>query len=174
MPSDPLRSHPAARAFVNTAARYCLLLEHPVRDRDLWLADLLTTLAAVYAAAPHLRDLPLPEQGDQLPQTFRLTNDEWTALYTHLRHTLGGDAAYSAHFHPLTPSDGPPEPGTGDLADDLADIYRDLKPGLTAWATENDAFLEDALYQWAHYGHAHHWGRHAVNAMRALHWLVYK
>lgn len=168
----PLRSNPAATAFIATATRFCILLEHPVRDRDLWLADLLTTLAAVYASAPHLRDIPLPDPGDHIPQSFRLTNDEWTSLYTHLKHTLDSAAHYRAFFSPTSagPTD---EPTDGDLADDLADIYRDLKPGLSAWATGDDRFLQDILYQWAHYGYIHHWGRHAVNALRALHPLVH-
>jgi len=172
MPDHPIRSNPAAKAFVSTSQRFCMLLEHPVRDRDLWLADLLTTLAAVYAAAPHLRDLPLPDASEDIPQDFRLTNDEWTTLYTHLKHTLSTAAFYNAHFSPTTasPTD---EPSQGDLADDLADIYRDLKPGLVAWNTGDDRYLQDVLYQWVHYGYVHHWGRHAVNAMRALHELVF-
>ena len=72
------------------------------------------------------------------------------------------------------PADTTDERTQGDLADDLADIYRDIKPGLTAWNTGDDAYLEDIFYQWLQQGHIHHWGRHAVNAMRALHWLVYK
>jgi hypothetical protein len=170
--NDSLRSHPAATAFVNTATRFCILLEHPVRERDLWLADLLTTLSAVYASAPHVRDIPLPDPGDHIPQSFRLTNDEWNALYTHLKHTLGEHARYHAHFSP-TAAAPPDDPAEGDLADDLADIYRDLKPGISAWNTGDDRYLQDILYQWAHYGHVHHWGKHAVNAMRALHALVY-
>jgi hypothetical protein len=150
-----------------------MLLEHPVRERDLWLTDLLTTLAAVYASAPHVRDIPLPEGGEPIPQEARLTNDEWNTLYTHLKLTLGDQATYNAHFSP-TRATAADEPAEGDLADDLADIYRDLKPGLLAWHTGEDKYLGDVLYQWAHYGHVHHWGRHAVNAMRALHELVYK
>jgi hypothetical protein len=168
-----IRANPAAKAFVSTATRFCILLEHPVRERDLWLADLLNTLAAVYASAPHVRDIPLPDGGDPIPQDFRLTNDEWNALYTHLKHTLAEQGGYQAHFSPTTAA-ATDEPAEGDLADDLADIYRDLKPGLSAWATGDDRFLGDVLYQWVHYGHVHHWGRHAVNAMRALHELVHK
>jgi hypothetical protein len=173
MPDHPLRSLPAAKAFVNTAARFCMLLEHPVRERDLWLQDLLTTLSAIYAAAPHLRDIPLPDASENIPQNFRLTNDEWTTLYTHLKLTLDKDALYNAHFSPTTAA-RTDEPTQGDLADDLADIYRDLKPGLLAWHTGDDRYVQDILYQWVHYGLIHHWGRHAVNAMRALHELVYK
>jgi hypothetical protein len=173
MADHSIRSNAAANAFVSTATRFCLLLEHPVRERDLWLADVLVTLSAVYASAPHLRELPVPEGGEQIPQAFRLTNDEWNALYTHLKHTLGEQARYNAHFAP-TVAKATDDPSEGDLADDLADIYRDLRPGLSAWNTGDDRYLGDVLYQWVHYGYVHHWGRHAVNAMRALHELAYK
>jgi Domain of unknown function (DUF5063) len=174
---DSLRSHPAVLAFTSVAQRYCTLLEHPIRDRDLWLADLHSTLAALYAAAPVLRDiadsLPPHPAPQNIPESFRLTNDQWTTLYTHLKQTLGPAALYSAHFNPLmaAPTD---EPTPGDLADDLADIYRDIKPGLSAFNSGDDAYLEDIFYQWLNHGYVHHWGRHAADALRALHWLIYK
>jgi len=173
--SDSIRSHPAAQAFMSVAQRYCILLEHPIRDRELWLADVLTTLASVYAAAPVLREFAAVEHAEprQIDQAFRLTNDEWTSLYTHLKNTLGEQVRYAAHFNPIA-AQASDEPAEGDLADDLADIYRDLKPGLTAWHTGDDAYLEDVLHQWLEQGYVHHWGRHAVNAMRALHWIVHK
>jgi hypothetical protein len=175
MSQDEFRSNPAAHAFVSVAQRYCVLLEHPIRDRDAWLADVLGTLATLYAAAPVLREMAVPEHAEakHIPEEFRLTNDEWTSLYAHLKNTLGENALYAAHFNPVSAAAGD-EIGQGDLADDLADIYRDIKPGLVAWNTGDDAFLEDVMHQWLEQGLVHHWGRHAVNAMRALHWLVYK
>ncbi len=168
------RENPAANAFATTAQRFCTLMESAIRDRDLWLADVLVALATVYAAAPLVREIPFPESAGKknIPEDFRVSNDEWNSLYQHLKQTLGPAAHYSAYFNPAAaaPTD---EPTQGDLADDLADIYRDLKPGLRAWITEDDRYLEDILYQWTHMGHPHHWGRHAVDAMRALHWLVY-
>jgi hypothetical protein len=61
----------------------------------------------------------------------------------------------------------------GDLADDLADIYRDIKPGLRAWDTEEEGYLDEVVFDWKlpHFGS--HWGIHAVGAMRALHPLVF-
>jgi hypothetical protein len=167
---DHIRTHPAALAFTSTAQRFCALLEHPINDRDLWLADLSRCLATLYAAAPVLRDINpagLPATAHDIPHSFKLTNDEWNALYLHLKNSLGNLAAY-----PATTPDG--HPTTGDLADDFADIYRDLKPGLSAWNTLDDTYLHDVLFQWLEFGHPHHWGPHALNALRALHPLIYK
>jgi hypothetical protein len=172
--THPFRDHPAARAFISTAQRYCLLLEHPVRDRDAWLADLLATLSTLYAAAPILREFGTPGEDKDLPANFKLTNDDWHALYRHLQAVLGNDAHYVAFFNPVQADPLKDRPTQGDLADDLADIYRDLKPGLTAWNTGDDAFLHHILFDWLEIGYRHHWGRHAVDALRALHWIVYR
>jgi hypothetical protein len=51
------------------------------------------------------------------------------------------------------------------VADDLADIYRDIKNGL--WLHENRHSTE-AIWEWKHSFNTH-WGRHAVGALHALH-----
>jgi hypothetical protein len=64
------------------------------------------------------------------------------------------------------PSDVPAgEPVVGDVADDLADVYRDLIQGVRLEAAGRP---RDALWQWLMNFHIH-WGRHAVSALRALH-----
>jgi hypothetical protein len=51
-----------------------------------------------------------------------------------------------------------------DLADDLADIWRDVKSGLLLYRSENPAA---ASWEWRFHFKAH-WGRHATGAMHAL------
>jgi hypothetical protein len=53
---------------------------------------------------------------------------------------------------------------TGDLADDLMDIYCDLK-GLRYC---DDGHTFQAVFHWS-FTFAVHWGRHATSALRALH-----
>jgi hypothetical protein len=55
------------------------------------------------------------------------------------------------------------EPTIGDLRDDLADIYRDLRRGLTAFE-ESEA---DGIWEWR-FNHEVHWGIHARDALVAL------
>jgi hypothetical protein len=52
------------------------------------------------------------------------------------------------------------------LADDLADIWADLKQGLLA--LDAGAPPEDVTWEWRLLFYAH-WGRHATVALRALH-----
>jgi len=56
------------------------------------------------------------------------------------------------------------EPGVGDVADDLADIYADLHRGLAMYrAGDTDA----AAWEWS-FNFRAHWGDHAVGALAAL------
>ena len=53
----------------------------------------------------------------------------------------------------------------GDLADDLLDVYLDLKEGV---ATFDAGYPRHAVWLWR-FGFEVHWGHHATSALRALH-----
>ncbi|MGG0179118.1 DUF5063 domain-containing protein [Gottfriedia acidiceleris] len=55
--------------------------------------------------------------------------------------------------------------GCGSLSDDILDIYKDVKEGNLLY-DQNEQL--EAIWHWKFDFHAH-WGRHAVNAIRALH-----
>lgn len=55
-------------------------------------------------------------------------------------------------------------PVCGSLSDDLLDIYRDLKRGLVAYDAGQ---VGAAVWEWR-FHFDHHWGDHAVDALRAL------
>jgi hypothetical protein len=58
----------------------------------------------------------------------------------------------------------PEEPAVGDIADDLADVYRDLAVGLFLY---NAGHKEEAIWQW-HFDFHNHWKEHAAWAIFAL------
>ena len=69
---------------------------------------------------------------------------------------------YSEIFNNLVlPSE---EPVTGNLVDDLLDIYLDLYPGLDLYNSGN---LDEANDHWQ-FWFQHHWGEHATSALRAM------
>ncbi|MCW2753202.1 MAG: hypothetical protein JWQ32_613 [Marmoricola sp.] len=55
---------------------------------------------------------------------------------------------------------------TGSLADDLADVWRDLREGLDALTM--NARWDDVAWEWR-FGLDVHGGKHAVEAVRAIH-----
>lgn len=119
----------------------------------------LCHLNALYRAALFLPDAFGPEDGEQVSteskrQMFR-------------RFGVLPFNYYSNCFDPLVvPGE---EPVVADVADDLSDIWRDLKDGLWLY----DAGHENAAcWQWRQSFYSH-WGHHAVGAMYALHcWMA--
>lgn len=99
--------------------------------------------------------------------------DDWKRLVNRLHAIFGAQANYWAVFDPSEPVDSGEEPIYGDLADDLADIFGDVKPGLRAWATGNNAYMPSVVNGWKSPLFGSHWGVHAVSAMRALHPIAY-
>ena len=110
--------------------------------------------------------LPEPWSDDLADQSDveRLTDEEWRkALVACARLPLN---IYTDVFNPLEANDVTPV--TGSLADDLADIYRDLASGLRTYELGNRAA---AVWEWS-FGLHSHWGAHATSAIRVLHWWL--
>ena len=61
------------------------------------------------------------------------------------------------------------EPVAGDLGDDFADIYQDVKDGLVAF---NAVSANEGLWHWQ-YSFRTHWGNHLVNSLRAIHHFIF-
>jgi hypothetical protein len=102
----------------------------------------LTAFYIVYAEAP---DLPT-EEYDRIFRRFGALPFNY----------------YSECFDPLIlPAE---EPVAADLADDLADIWRDVKGGLLLYDAGSP---QSAAWHWStHY--SFHWGHHATSALYAL------
>ena len=94
----------------------------------------------------------------------------WKPLYEDLKARLGEYAAYWEVFDPQHPEDD--DPVRGSLADDLADIFCDLKKGLTAWSRAGAATRRDIVFTWR-LNFEIHWGEHLTGAFRAIHSLLY-
>jgi hypothetical protein len=165
-PTD-LRSKPAVTAFVEAARRYCALIDvRPTLTRRELVSRVHAVLAELYS-----RGLELPEVEPQKTSatTSALTQDEWWALFSGLRDQLRD---YDSYWVSEPEREVPTGPGPSSLADDLADIYRDLKTGFTLWEAK-PARVADAVWEWR-FGCSTHWGRHAVDALGRIHTLVYE
>jgi len=93
----------------------------------------------LYSAAlelPHVRSRGSFELGS-------IANEEWHALYNSLGRKLGKLSTYWQCFNPYDE-----ELVAGSLADDLADIYRDMKPGMAAYRTGRKDAIAAAAWEW--------------------------
>jgi hypothetical protein len=147
---------PEITAMFATAREYCGLIESVERADDAWLGKLLELLPRLHAAMATVA--PMAEARDHYVQ---VDLDARFDLFSRLRGLLGDWDGYWLEFD--GGQDG--HQMSGSLADDLTDIYCELKFGLIRLDTDSDPL--DTLGGWRH-GYRMHWGQHLVDAERHL------
>jgi hypothetical protein len=112
-------------------------------------------------------DDPIEESGQPAVRAnVRQSVQEWGQLYNLLKEKLGDWDRYWQVFDP-TEDD---EAIFGTLADDIADVYRDLKEGLVL-IEEHEAPPEKIIWNWRLLFYSH-WGKHAMDALLAIHFRL--
>lgn len=146
-----MSSYPDAMArFVSAAEQFCDLIERPTAagDRAAFVLGVRSTLAELLASGFALPDIE-PSETD-LPDGP--TQAEWTAAFGSVQLTLGelpgGLEAYLS------------------VSDALADVWSDRRGGLNALAAGTG--WQDVVWEWK-FGLQAHWGKHAEEALVALH-----
>lgn len=142
----------AAAGFAALARRYCAFID---------TMHSLAPTRRVVDAIPFLADLVASAVG--LPQGVDVTEAEVERANAP-RVDLGTFDYYYEVFDPFIRD----ELVIGSLADDLADIYVDLREGIDLLEAGHP---NDAVWQ-RRFDYENHWGDHAVDALRALHRLA--
>lgn len=142
------------------AERYCGVVERaPGIDRQEFASGVQVALVGLLDAAGRLPEVE-PSNVDLRDGP---TLDEWSNRFAAVQEVLGG---WSGYWTTHSPTSEEGEPVLLPLADDLADIWRDMKRGLLA--LDAGAAEDDVIWEWR-FGFRTHWGRHATEALRALH-----
>jgi len=145
----------AVSEVAELAMSYCRLIESSGQGPAQWLAQVAALLPRLHAAVLSLN--PDDAQGDDEPLAADL--DARFELYTHLRGLLGDRDGYWLEFDRI----GEHRAMTGSLADDLTDIYCELKHGLRV----QELHPRLAARVWSQ-GFSSHWGQHLIDAERHL------
>ena len=142
------------------AEEYCKLIEGLEHAPAEWLERLNGLLPRLHAAIASLDGAAGLD-----PHYLEPNLDARFELYTRLRDLLGDRDSYWMEF------DGAGEEHckSGSLADDLTDIYCELRYGLTLLDAQPEA-PDDAFEGWRT-GYRVHWGQHLVDAERHLYSL---
>jgi len=127
------------------------------KDEAVDLNELLLLLSVLFNNA---LSLPLTEPDELNKNTEKLTNRGWECI--HKKYAPIEFQYYNEIFDPHNFEDK--EPVTGDLHDDLADIYCDIKPGVLLY---QKGFTDAAVFEWKS-SFNFHWGKHILSAMRAI------
>ena len=159
----PNNSAEVAVSFAVVAKKFCALVDSaPDIDRSEFVAQVYRVLSKLIDEAVQMPDVERSDnQRRRSPLNVR--HQEWERLYNALKEKLGDWNLYRQVFDPTQDN----EAIFGSLADDLADIYGDLRKGLEL----NDACpsqREDAIWEWRVLFYSH-WGKHAIDALQAIH-----
>ncbi|MEA2415131.1 MAG: hypothetical protein QOI58_1788 [Thermoanaerobaculia bacterium] len=140
--------------FVTAARAFVAWAESPASaDAHAEAVAARRNVVALIAAA-----IALPDGAPSLARS--ISDDEYQRVYR--RFGALPFNYYSESFNPLVvPAE---EPVVADLADDLADIWRDVKEGLLLYESGEP---ESAAWHWSNH-YSFHWGHHATAALYAL------
>ncbi len=143
---------PELREMAEAAAAYCQHIEAESKEWPQWLCQVGLLLARLHGAVAALGQ-PAVDFHPPIKPDLELRFE----LFSQLRAQLGRHDCYRTELD-----------WNGSLADDLTDIYCELKYGLT----QLEGAPELALELWRH-GFRVHWGMHLMDASRHLYQLAF-
>ncbi len=148
---------PAVERFAELAKEYVRWAELPHGDAQADVATCLNLLGRIYAAGTELPEV----DGDNIQAVPEVPKKDVERAF----HRFGSlpFQYYFELYQPVT--EAPEDPVTGDLCEDLAEIYSDLRAGLEAYLAGS---VGGAAFWWRN-SFGFHWGRHATSALRAVH-----
>lgn len=147
--------------FAEAARQYCDLLDSLANGKpDGFYRTLHRALSRLAVGANEL-----PRGDDHENKSIRaMTHDDWGQMMRQINHAIGADVA------DLIVQDGDNiEAATRVfmLSDCLADIYRELRDGLSHYK-QGGLGVEKAAWDWRFF-YEHHWGLHLFDAMHTVH-----
>ena len=159
----------AVTQFTKRAHEFCRLIE--TRNRLTKRAfvhkctELIAKLQSEYVALLAVKTRPSAYRHQPEPFPY----EQYRRLYQKLAAKFAQDNIYYLVFDPYKVD--PDEPITATLSDDLADIYGDLKKGLSLIDRADSRDRHDAVWTWK-FHFLVQTGHHCVSALRALQELL--
>ncbi|MFZ0281909.1 MAG: DUF5063 domain-containing protein [Bacteroidales bacterium] len=154
--------------FVAAANEFCKYQEHAseVKGEEM-LKILQRLLPFLYLKASLLPALePVFEDGNE---KF-VTESDWFRIHDTLKEKFGTADDYLEVFDErINDTDGPV---VSSLAENMADIYQDLKDFLLLYQTGTQEVMNDAVWE-CRMNFEQYWGQKLTNSLRAIHKFIY-
>lgn len=155
-----------ADRFGVAAKRFCSIVDSASHmDRGEFVSKIYRVLPKLIDQAIEMPDVEGSDK-DQRQSAPRVRHEEWEQLYNSLKAKLGDWDLYHQVFDPTHEN----EAVVGTLADDIADIFGDLKEGLVFIEAAKRS-PEEAIWTWRLLFYSH-WGKHAMDALLAIHFQL--
>lgn len=155
--------------FTTVAVQYCLLLETLEDTSKEDLTDKLTKmLPLLYLKATMIPETEMVEEDEQPEVT--VTEEDYNYMLAKLSNIFKEDDTYLEVF--LEDMKYSETPIAASIAEDLTDIYQDLKNYITIFERGIVENMNDALFI-CNENYKSYWGQKLVNVLRALHSVKY-
>jgi hypothetical protein len=173
--SNSLNNAEVSARFASVAQEFCGVIDSALNlDRIELLMQVYRILPHLIGDAINLPNMELSEDESQEDESrksqararLRLSEAQWAKLHELLKAKLGDLNLYWEVWDPTKDN----EAIQGSLADDFADIYRDLKEELSL-GEAHQVPPEDNIWHWR-LGYYSHWGKHAIDSLRTIHFLL--
>lgn len=154
--------------FVTVAAEYCKFVENTYRFSK---RDFLNKAHKIFPLL-YLKATLLPKFQsvfDDENEKF-VSEEEWDFIHESVKKKLGFHNEYREVYDPLTHEQV--EQSTASIADNLADIYQDIKNFISLYHVGSEEIMNDALWE-CQVNFEEFWGQKLVNALKAVHTVFY-
>ena len=164
---DPVYSHNVVE-FVAVANEFCKYAEHASELKEGEMLKILQRLLPfLYIKATFLPPFePFFEDGNE---KFVMEAD-WTRIHGAFKKQFGTADDYLEVFDERF--DNSVTPVLSSLAENMADIYQDIKDFLLLYQTGTREVMNDALWE-CKMNFENIWGQKLVNSLRAIHHFIY-
>jgi hypothetical protein len=153
--------------FLQHVKHFCFYLETPPTGHDKgFLSAIQNQLIQLYTFGQTLTkfDFSISRDLEEVEKTDKDLQHILPLIYKKLNDTY-----YWVVFDPKNHNDT--EPVCGDLADDLGDIYKDLKTFIIAFENDDEKARQNALFD-LKWSFENHWNDHCINAIYAIHYFL--
>lgn len=120
-------------------------------------------LLALYTPARKLTDAGVADSNDP-PE---VPDDEVKRILKFVGQKMPFQYYWIA-MNPIIEAEYDHDEGVGDVADDLTDIYRDLKRALSLMESDSEDDKMNAVWR-LKFDFDHHWNDHCIDALHAIH-----
>jgi hypothetical protein len=165
-PDDPVYSRKVLE-MLTVANEYCLFLEKAEEYSKTDVYQFLQKiLPLIYLKVSLLPDIKVK---DEDATEHYVTEEQWESMFNMLRNKFNADDSFSyIDHHEKSQSEGIP----GSMAENVTDIYQDLKDFVLLYQKPLKSFKENAVRDCKHLFETH-FGFRLVTLHTALHYLLF-
>jgi len=154
--------------FITVAAEYCSFLENAGQQEAKPFLEKITKIIPLLYLKTSL--LPAFENMSEEAMEQFVSEEEYEYVHQQIKQVIGQYDEYLEVFHPdMQYSDNPI---LATISEDLSDVYQDLKDTIFNFQSADLSIMNDSLADCKeNFGNS--WGQKLINALRALHNLLY-